>query len=298
MPRISDEILQMSFFVYPSLVGAKNRKIFWWKWVSRIRQVPGTSRIRLSLRGHKCSRYRGLPANVVLRLNTKNKGICFETTAQSDWRKHPTQDIAVLLLKLNWEVFEYVTFPIEWFMTAKRMEYVNLGIGDDTFMVGRFIGHEGKQKNLPTVRFGNISMMPEEPIKFPKRPPAKMFLVECRSISGYSGSPVFAFINPTLPRPPRLMIPVDPTFNTMDHGPWLLGIDCGHIATPMPMTLKKAKGIELQGHAEFNSAMAAVAPAWEIAGLLDSPEFVARRKKEIEEFTKKVEAGLFKGDEK
>ncbi len=187
MTRISDEILQMSFFVYKSFVGARTGESSGGSGflVSvRYPEHPGYGSVYAVTNAHVIE---GCSANVVLRLNTKNKGICFETTAQSDWRKHPTEDIAVLLLKLNWEVFEYVTFPIEWFMTAKRMEYVNLGIGDDTFMVGRFIGHEGKQKNLPTVRFGNISMMPEEPIKFPKRPPAKMFLVECRSISGYSG---------------------------------------------------------------------------------------------------------------
>jgi hypothetical protein len=31
-------------------------------------------------------------------------------------------------------------------------------------MVGRFINHEGKQRNLPALRYGNIAMMPLEPI--------------------------------------------------------------------------------------------------------------------------------------
>jgi hypothetical protein len=50
--------------------------------------------------------------------------------------------------------------------------------------------HEGRQKNSPTARFGNIAQMPNEPVII-KRFEQECFLVEARSIGGYSGSPVF-----------------------------------------------------------------------------------------------------------
>ena len=67
------------------------------------------------------------------------------------------------------------------------------GVGDDCFMVGRFVGHDGRQRNLPSARFGNISMMPMEPVKGEAGVLVDAFLVETRSQAGYSGSPVFVY---------------------------------------------------------------------------------------------------------
>ena len=54
----------------------------------------------------------------------------------------------------------------------------NIGPGDDVFIVGRFVNHEGKQQNHPTVRFGAIAQMPGEPITFPDGTHQDSFLVE------------------------------------------------------------------------------------------------------------------------
>jgi hypothetical protein len=52
------------------------------------------------------------------------------------------------------------------------------------FMVGRVITHEGKQKNLPSARFGNITMMPVEPLRHMRGINQESFVVEMRSIGG------------------------------------------------------------------------------------------------------------------
>jgi hypothetical protein len=58
--------------------------------------------------------------------------------------------------------------------------------------------HAGKFENMPSVRFGNISMLPNErePIEddnLKLRRNQVGYLVEARSRSGYSGSPVFIY---------------------------------------------------------------------------------------------------------
>jgi hypothetical protein len=79
----------------------------------------------------------------------------------------------------------------------------DIGPGDDVFVVGRFINREGKQKNIPSVRFGNIAQMPGEPLFLDDGKELECFLIEGRSISGFSGSPVFIHISPEAPEFPE-----------------------------------------------------------------------------------------------
>lgn len=74
------------------------------------------------------------------------------------------------------------------------------------FVVGRFVNAEGRQKNLPTLRFGNIAQSPQEKIKQDRvfgSFEQESYLVEARTISGYSGSPVCVLLDPAWKRPGR-----------------------------------------------------------------------------------------------
>src|SRR6201999_4261908 len=51
--------------------------------------------------------------------------------------------------------------------------------------------HEGKKKNIPIVRIGNVSAAIDEPVVNRDGIPMDLYLAESRSISGLSGSPVF-----------------------------------------------------------------------------------------------------------
>ena len=135
-------------------------------------------------------------------------------------------------------------------------------------MVGRFISHEGKQRNIPTIRFGNIAMMPLEPIKHPRGHLQESFLVETRSLSGYSGSPVFVHILPFSKRP------AVEGWST-EKGPWLLGVDWGHISS-YEKVLKKNKDeygndvpLKEGWRVRTNSGMTGVVPVWKLIELLD-----------------------------
>ena len=139
-------------------------------------------------------------------------------------------------------------------------------------MVDRFIGHDGKQSNLPTARFGNISRMDGEPIEDKYGIRQDSFLVDIRSISGYSGSPVFVYINQTLARPPPFIAPPSHPYRQGLHGPWLMGVDWCHLKTFGPVLERDQLGEPQQSrprrYVELNSGIAGVIPAWKIQEVL------------------------------
>jgi hypothetical protein len=77
------------------------------------------------------------------------------------------------------------------------------------------------KRTPPTARFGNIAQMPNEPVII-KRFEQDCFLVEARSIGGFSGSPVFWHVLPFAGGAYR------PKGN-LQLGPLLLGVELGYI---------------------------------------------------------------------
>lgn len=147
-------------------------------------------------------------------------------------------------------------------------------------MVGRFVNHEGKQRNLPSVRFGNISMMPYEPVRTSRGLLQEVFLVESRSLPGYSGSPVFL-----APFPNSALRKEQPPAK-------LLGIDMGHLKDHLPVLSKKelAQGKRFpicdDWTVESNTGMSCVIPAWKIIETLYMEELVESRKQVLSELEK------------
>jgi hypothetical protein len=152
--------------------------------------------------------------------------------------------------------------------------------GDDVFFVGRFIGHDGRQQNAPTVRFGHLALMPSR-IRAPSGRVAESFLVEGRSLPGYSGAPVFVY-----------RMPYGAVFGDSSPGggmqtitrPVLLGVDWVHLAdyrkvlkSDKKTPFKDAEGKEL--FVEQNSGMMGVVPAWKLIQLLNDPEVTGMRDK-------------------
>jgi hypothetical protein len=60
-------------------------------------------------------------------------------------------------------------------------------------MVGRFVDHDGRAANNPSVRFGNISVMPVTGIEQPTRAKIESYCLDVHSRTGYSGSPIYVF---------------------------------------------------------------------------------------------------------
>jgi hypothetical protein len=136
-------------------------------------------------------------------------------------------------------------------------------------VIGRFINHEGKQRNTPSVRFGHIAQMPHEPIKRDDGYLQESFLVEAKSIGGYSGSPVFTYINGLMPRPGSNVL------STNILGPWLLGIDWSHLNDWKPVC--DASGVPMSSGLRVgsNTGMMGVVPAWKLEDIFQLPDVQA-----------------------
>ena len=181
-------------------------------------------------------------------------------------------------------------------------------------MVGLFADHEGKEKNNPLARFGNISMLanPESPILW-KNKPFERHIVDMHSRSGFSGSPVFVyrtFGSDLEAHSERVEMEVSGLANrlSVDRGNSdplqvrlvprtffaLLGIQCSQFNERWK--LKGTETVEEQAlHKITNetylsgaSGMSCVVPAHEIMKVLNLPKFVAQREAARAAFAKQL----------
>jgi hypothetical protein len=208
-----------------------------------------------------------------IRVNTRDGRVGIIHSTTEGWIHHPYgDDVAVLPINLEYEEVKVKGIQTELFVTKEKLQEYKIGPGDEVFMVGRFVNHEGKQRNLPSVRFGNLSMLPYEPVRTERGLLQEVFLVECRSLPGYSGSPVFLNAFP-FTRIPRKIPP-----------PMFLGIDMGHLKDRRQVLDREALNegrrhpIDENWIVETNTGMSCVIPAWKVQEVLDTEELVESRK--------------------
>lgn len=270
MPRIENELLDSVVYLYPSEQAAKDGE-----------RVGGTGFL-VGIRSDRCEElvfhYAVTNSHViregespVVRLNTHDGEKAVIPMAADQWVHHlDGDDVAACPIQLG-KHFRYAYVPKETFVTEDHLRmHERYGPGDDVFILGRFVTHEGKQRNLPTARFGNLAMLPWEPIYHRSRGiNQESFLVEVRSLSGFSGSPVFIY--------------------RMAYGgvrapsgvwkPRLLGIDWCHIADYKPVLDSTTKEpIPNKRCVEQNSGFMGVVPAWKLAELLDLENLAVLRR--------------------
>ena len=190
-----------------------------------------------------------------VRANALGGGIAVATIPDERWHHHKDgSDVAVAAMRGFDRVPDFTHLPVN--LGVQRG--FDLGIGDAVFMLGRLIGVDGRDTNLVSLRFGNISMIPSEPIPASKGLTAdqEALVVEMRSIGGYSGSPVFVYDDTRGD---------DPFLSSR-----LLGLDYCHFNT-------------LGETGYVNSGHAGVVPAWKIWELLHEDEDVLMERREIAE---------------
>lgn len=188
MPRLNDRILFIVVYLYPSKDDAeRGTKVGGTGFIARLRTQEGWHDYVITNRHNVDGQ--SFPAASWVRINThdKKKPVdCFE----GDWSWSETDDIAACELPFHRAYYRYDHIDTVFFLTEDQVSDLRVGLGDDLFMVGRFINHDGTEKNIPVVRFGTIAMMPQEPIIADGKP-QESFLIEIRTIPGFSGSPVF-----------------------------------------------------------------------------------------------------------
>jgi hypothetical protein len=279
MPRIDDDMLDCVIYLYPTIEAAqKSEAAGGTGFLVGVpsKTVPDGIYTYAVTNSHVIRE----GASPIASLNTKaGPADIFEFRAES-WIHHPDgDDLAVAAmggLDTGRQRFRLVT--TELFITKEIIAEHEIGPGDETIMVGRFISHEGRERNLPTVRFGNISMMPLEKVKHPRGIMQESFLVETRSLGGYSGSPVFVHV-PSSSTRPKDRRAGNITLRG-DLGPWLLGIDFGHLPIYEPVLLRDRETPAADGLVvKSNSGQMGVVPAWKLLELLNEPQFADARAK-------------------
>ena len=83
------------------------------------------------------------------------------------WWLHPsdkTADVAVIPCSLTSDMDCKAVF-VDQFATTEEISGRHIGIGDEIFATGLFTPAPGITRNMPILRHGNISMLPEEQIQ-------------------------------------------------------------------------------------------------------------------------------------
>jgi hypothetical protein len=232
----------------------------------------------------------------VLRINAKDRGTDILAFGPEQWEFDPVSghDVAVVGLDmLRPDSHKISSIPLRMFMDPQKASATGLGAGEDVFIAGRFVDHDGGEVNLPASRFGNISVTPT-PIKQPSGRFAYCYCTDLHSRSGYSGLPVFVYrtsgsdLEEKFPHD-------DPWSGLLLKGQSYLGLLGIHFAQ-FPEIWELRSSTELIREAATSeplitdgkyvkglSEMTCVLPAWEIAGLLNAPKLREQRLREEQE---------------
>jgi len=281
VPRIPDKFLNCSVYLYPSEAAAEDgEKMGGSGFVLGIPVNDGAQQI-LTVVTNKHVVERG---SMVARFNTKDGKTEIVALDQAKWFHHPDgDDLTLCPVGLDPERLKLTTLVPDNFISVEMIAALDIGPGDEVFVVGRFISREGRQRNIPSLRFGHIAQMPSDPIVDPVTGfEQQAFLVEAKSIAGYSGSPVFVQIPPSavntlLIRPD--MIEKIPGYHPIRSkvpvqlGPWLLGVDfCNIYSKDKIYSSDTGKPLNDDWFVPANTGMMGVIPAWKIHDILEGKE--------------------------
>lgn len=272
MPTIPKAVLESVVYLYPDRASALAGKSF------------GGSGFIVGVRSatHPTASYLYVVSNYhvairdgcsVVRVNTRDGGVNAIDLDVSDWEYSPDGgDVAIAPLPVDLSIQALNFWDVSHFLRLGESDSGFIGPGDDVFMAGRFIDHDGGQTNAPAVRFGNVSVDPSHlPGTVNSNNGVRYYCLDMHSRTGFSGSPVFAFRTPGAD-----------LNNAFNHGLnlqppvlKLLGIHCGQFQEDLQL-----KGDESSGPAKVIrgfSGMTYALPAWHIRDLLNSPKLVEWR---------------------
>jgi hypothetical protein len=210
--------------------------------------------------------------DLYLRLNT-TRGDADFIQVTDEWLYHEDEavDVAVLPFDTAPKPFRIVCVPPGMLATDEVIEAKGVGLGDELAVVGLFTSRRGNKKNIPIVRSGIISAMPEEPLIDSRSGlPYDAYLAEIRSIGGLSGSPVFVFKWSIDHYTDNLRIPIGTTKL------YILGLIHGHwdLEQFVSSTDFASKTTE-----QFNAGIAIVTPIKSALDIIYGEELMKDRRK-------------------
>lgn len=191
-----------------------------------------------------------------------------EIPIRTDWLYH--RDKSVDLAVLPWKVppsseielqegdsYHFVILKLHTLLDARTMGFEwPPGEGEQVMFIAMTTQFQGERANLPTARWGHLSLVPEEPIKG-KYGPAQYYVIESQVYPGNSGAPVWVEL-------------VDK--GTKESGWFNLGVLV--FSYPSEEELKKVEGVK---SAYYNLGLSLVVPIERVMEIVDSKEEKARR---------------------
>src|ERR1700730_2622006 len=195
-------------------------------------------------------------------------------------------DLCVFPLYLDPTIYDFFAISLQSAEWERRLkELGDPEPGDEVCAVGLYTSHYGHTRNMPVARIGHIAALPEERVAT-DRGHVHGYLIECQSIAGLSGSPVFWTV---------------PTFKLRNDGQVLqrrahfpLGILIGHHvveSTPDELIVPKfqqppeepwPEGVPKPKSEERRTGFAVVLPINHIFRIFESEEIMAILKKATE----------------
>jgi hypothetical protein len=239
---------------------------------------------------------------ILVRVNTIGGNSRYIETASHEWQfETKRDDLAAIDVTDRLDPSdEIVSIQRDLFVTKQFIKDVELGIGEDGFMLGLFQEQHGSNRNMVAARFGNLSLLAQDdaPLGQPHgvRRPSHIF--DIRSRPGFSGSPVFVYrtpagdlrethkghrIKPSLysmttlgvgsgMSATELFSNLDAQINTFLS---LLGLHAGQYNDEIDVRIRKRSGLATLS---MPSSLTIVVPAWEISNLLDQKVFADQRR--------------------
>lgn len=141
--------------------------------------------------------------SVFIRLNKKAGGAGMielalrgQNAVPIHMHEDPTVDLAVLPVLPSTDVYEFKVLPDDMLTTKESFKEADIREGDEVFFTGLFTSFFGAQRNYPVARFGRVALVTEEKIPW-KNVMLDLYLIECQSFGGNSGSPVFFYLGVT-----------------------------------------------------------------------------------------------------
>jgi hypothetical protein len=148
---------------------------------------------------HLISHTAGIYPEVLLSLNTREgHAEAFPFIIASDKvLKHPDKDVDIVCIPCSPDSkkydFKFITDP--YLSDKELLSQKKIREGNNIFYAGLFNPYFGNRIVEPLVRFGKVSSLTNEKIRitYPEDQPrfAHLYLFECHSLGGFSGSPVF-----------------------------------------------------------------------------------------------------------
>lgn len=200
--------------------------------------------------------------DIYLRLNNTSGKAAFLKTDLIKWKPPTDKSVDLMALPCAPKNCDYKCIPLNMFVDSEVQREQNVSLGDEVFVMGMFANRLGESRNLPIARIGNVASFGEEKIRVKTFGDMDAHLIECRSIGGISGSPVFLQLGNSRLVNNNFVVGAGPSI-------YLLGVIHGHYDsylsdqdTQVEDSVGKSVGI--------NTGIAIVTPAEKARGLIET----------------------------